>query len=105
MNKRAMIDLLGRGVAAALAFSISEFNALGVGPPIILDPIRALFADERQLARAMSGYGIMMGMAAAIRGPYGAISMLKFSTTVLASSFSQALFNTFCAPAASAASW
>jgi MFS family permease len=34
--------------------------------PQILGSIRTLFADERELARAMSAYGIMMGMAAAI---------------------------------------
>nr|WP_294565847.1 MFS transporter [uncultured Rhodopila sp.] len=34
--------------------------------PQVLGSIRALFAEERELARALSFYGIMMGMAAAI---------------------------------------
>jgi MFS family permease len=34
--------------------------------PQVLGSIRALFPDERELARALSAYGIMMGMAAAI---------------------------------------
>jgi MFS family permease len=34
--------------------------------PQVLGSIRALFPDERELARAMSAYGIMMGMAAVI---------------------------------------
>ncbi|MBN8875694.1 MAG: MFS transporter [Rhodospirillales bacterium] len=34
--------------------------------PQVLASLRALFADERALARAMSAYGIMMGLAAAI---------------------------------------
>jgi MFS family permease len=34
--------------------------------PQVLGSIRALFPDDRELARAMSAYGIMMGMAAAI---------------------------------------
>jgi MFS family permease len=34
--------------------------------PQVLGSIRALFPNERELARAMSAYGIMMGLAAAI---------------------------------------
>jgi len=40
--------------------------AAAVLQPQVLGSLRALFADERSLARAMSAYGIMMGMAAAI---------------------------------------
>jgi len=51
----ALILVAGRivqGIAAALLV------------PQVLGPIRTLFPDERDLARAMSSYGIMMGLAA-----------------------------------------
>ena len=41
-------------------------SAAAVLLPQVLGTIRALFPNERELARAMSAYGIMMGMAAAI---------------------------------------
>ncbi len=45
---------------------IVQGSAAAVLLPQVLGSIRALFPDERELARAMSAYGIMMGMAAAI---------------------------------------
>jgi MFS family permease len=45
---------------------VVQGSAAAVLLPQILGSIRTLFADERELARAMSAYGIMMGMAAAI---------------------------------------
>lgn len=40
-------------------------GAAAVLQPQVLGSIRALFPDERELARALSWYGVMMGMAAA----------------------------------------
>jgi MFS family permease len=61
---------LGCGVATSpthlVIARIIQGSAAAVLLPQVLGSIRALFADERQLARAMSGYGIMMGMAAAV---------------------------------------
>ena len=51
----ALALIIGRtlqGVAAALLV------------PQVLGPVRTLFPDDRDLARAMSAYGIMMGLAA-----------------------------------------
>jgi MFS family permease len=45
---------------------IVQGSAAAVLLPQVLGTIRALFPEERALARAMSAYGIMMGMAAAI---------------------------------------
>jgi MFS family permease len=45
---------------------IVQGSAAAVLLPQVLGTIRALFQNERELARAMSAYGIMMGMAAAI---------------------------------------
>jgi MFS family permease len=45
---------------------IVQGSAAAVLLPQILGSIRALFTEERHLARAMSAYGIMMGLAAAI---------------------------------------
>jgi MFS family permease len=45
---------------------IVQGSAAAVLLPQVLGSIRALFPNERELARAMSAYGIMMGMAAAI---------------------------------------
>ncbi len=44
---------------------IVQGSAAAVLLPQVLGSIRALFPNERELARAMSAYGIMMGMAAA----------------------------------------
>jgi MFS family permease len=61
---------LGCGVAGSPAdlvvARIFQGFAAAVLLPQVLGSIRALFQDERALARAMSAYGIMMGMAAAI---------------------------------------
>lgn len=45
---------------------IAQGSAAALLLPQVLGSIRALFPNERELARAMSAYGIMMGMAAAI---------------------------------------
>ena len=46
--------------------------------PQVLGTIRALFEDERELARAMSGYGIMMGMAAVV-GQFGGGALVQWN--------------------------
>ncbi len=45
---------------------IAQGSAAAVLQPQVLGSIRALFPNERELARAMSAYGIMMGMAAVV---------------------------------------
>ena len=45
---------------------IVQGSAAAILQPQVLGSIRALFPNERELARAMSAYAIMMGMAAAI---------------------------------------
>jgi MFS family permease len=61
---------LGCGIAATpthlVIARIIQGSAAAVLLPQVLGSIRALFPEERALARAMSAYGIMMGMAAAI---------------------------------------
>jgi MFS family permease len=61
---------LGCGLATSpthlVIARIIQGSAAAVLLPQVLGSIRALFTDERQLARAMNAYGIMMGMAAAI---------------------------------------
>lgn len=61
---------LGCGIAATpmhlVLARIVQGSAAAVLLPQVLGSIRALFPEERALARAMSAYGIMMGMAAAI---------------------------------------
>jgi MFS family permease len=61
---------LGCGIATSPAHlviaRIVQGSAAAVLLPQVLGSIRALFPNERELARAMSAYGIMMGMAAAI---------------------------------------
>jgi MFS family permease len=73
---------LGCGVATSpthlVIARIIQGSAAAVLLPQVLGSIRALFADERQLARAMSGYGIMMGMAAAI-GQFGGGALIQWN--------------------------
>ena len=61
---------LGCGIATSATHlviaRIVQGSAAAVLLPQVLGSIRALFPNERELARAMSAYGIMMGMAAAI---------------------------------------
>ena len=61
---------LGCGIATSASWlviaRIVQGSAAAVLLPQVLGSIRALFPDERELARAMSAYGIMMGMAAVI---------------------------------------
>jgi MFS family permease len=61
---------LGCGIASSpthlVIARIVQGSAAAVLLPQVLGSIRALFPEERALARAMSAYGIMMGMAAAI---------------------------------------
>ncbi|MFL5253305.1 MAG: MFS transporter, partial [Rhodopila sp.] len=60
---------LGCGLAPSpavlVAARILQGSAAALLQPQVLGSIRALFPDERELARALSFYGIMMGMAAA----------------------------------------
>jgi MFS family permease len=46
--------------------------------PQVLGSLRALFMDERSLARAMSAFGIMMGMAAVV-GQFGGGAMVQWN--------------------------
>lgn len=61
---------LGCGLAPSpgilIAARILQGSAAALLQPQVLGSIRALFPEERALARAMSAYGTMMGMAAAI---------------------------------------
>jgi MFS family permease len=61
---------LGCGIAASpshlVIARIIQGSAAALLLPQVLGSIRALFPNERDLARAMSAYGIMMGMAGAI---------------------------------------
>jgi MFS family permease len=61
---------LGCGLATSpmhlVIARIVQGSAAALLLPQVLGSIRALFTDERALARAMSAYAIMMGMAAAI---------------------------------------
>jgi MFS family permease len=61
---------LGCGLApsapALVAARVLQGSSAALLMPQVLGSIRALFADEKELARALSFYGIMMGMAAAI---------------------------------------
>ncbi len=61
---------LGCGLATSptnlVIARIVQGSAAAVLLPQVLGSIRALFQNERELAKAMSAYGIMMGMAAAI---------------------------------------
>jgi MFS family permease len=61
---------LGCGVATSptnlVIARVIQGLAAAVLLPQVLGSIRALFPNERELARAMSAYGIMMGMAAVI---------------------------------------
>jgi MFS family permease len=60
---------LGCGLATSptilIAWRIVQGSASAVLQPQVLGSIRALFPQERALARAMSAYGIMMGLAGA----------------------------------------
>lgn len=73
---------LGCGLATSpvglVIARIVQGSAAAVLLPQVLGSIRALFANERELARAMSGYGIMMGMAAAI-GQFGSGALLQWN--------------------------
>ncbi|HEY2133510.1 MAG TPA: MFS transporter, partial [Acetobacteraceae bacterium] len=61
---------LGCGIASTplqlVVARIVQGSAAALLLPQVLGSIRALFRDERELARAMSAYGIMMGMAAVV---------------------------------------
>jgi MFS family permease len=61
---------LGCGLAASPAHlviaRVVQGSAAALLLPQVLGSIRALFPDERDLARAMSAYGTMMGLAGAI---------------------------------------
>ena len=61
---------LGCGIATSAGHlviaRVIQGSAAAILQPQVLGSIRALFPNERELARAMSAYAIMMGMAAAI---------------------------------------
>jgi MFS family permease len=57
---------LATSATQLVVFRILQGAAAAVVQPQVLGSIRALFPDERELARAMSCYGIMMGMAAVV---------------------------------------
>ena len=73
---------LGCGIAASPAHlviaRIVQGSAAAVLLPQVLGSIRALFPNERELARAMSAYGIMMGLAAAI-GQFSGGALLQWN--------------------------
>jgi MFS family permease len=61
---------LGCGIAPSapvlVAARVLQGSSAALLMPQVLGSIRALFTDERELAGALSFYGVMMGMAAAI---------------------------------------
>src|SRR6195952_1408712 len=61
---------LGCGIAMTplqlVVARVIQGSAAALLLPQVLGSIRALFQNERELARAMSAYGIMMGMAAVV---------------------------------------
>ncbi len=57
---------------------IAQGAAAAVVQPQVLGSIRALFPNERELARAMSCYGIMMGMAAVV-GQFGGGALIQWN--------------------------
>ncbi|PPQ32737.1 MFS transporter [Rhodopila globiformis] len=73
---------LGCGIApsppALVAARVIQGAAAALLQPQVLGSIRALFEDERELARALSFYGIMMGMAAAI-GQFGGGALIQWN--------------------------
>jgi MFS family permease len=73
---------LGCGVATSpsglVIARIIQGSASAVLLPQVLGSIRALFQDERELGRAMSAYGIMMGMAAAI-GQFSSGALIQWN--------------------------
>jgi MFS family permease len=77
---------LGCGVASSAAnlvvARIVQGSAAALLLPQVLGSIRALFQNERELARAMSAYGIMMGMAAAI-GQFSGGALIQWNPAEL----------------------
>ena len=73
---------LGCGLATSpvllIVSRIVQGSAAAVLQPQVLGSIRALFPEERALARAMSAYGIMMGLAGAI-GQFGGGVLIQWS--------------------------
>jgi MFS family permease len=73
---------LGCGLATSatglVIARVIQGSASAVLLPQVLGSIRSLFPDERELARAMSAYGIMMGMAAAI-GQFSSGALLQWN--------------------------
>ena len=73
---------LGCGIAPSavvlVAARILQGSAAALLLPQVLGSMRALFEDERELARAMSFYAIMMGMAAAI-GQFGGGALIQWN--------------------------
>jgi MFS family permease len=61
---------------------VVQGSAAAVLLPQVLGSIRALFPNERELARAMSAYGIMMGMAAAI-GQFSGGALIQWNPAEL----------------------
>ena len=68
---------LAASAAELVVARIAQGSAAAVLLPQVLGSIRALFPNERELARAMSAYGVMMGMAAAI-GQFSSGALLQW---------------------------
>jgi MFS family permease len=77
---------LGCGIATSplhlVIARIIQGSTAAVLLPQVLGSIRALFHNERELARAMSAYGIMMGMAAAI-GQFSGGALIQWNPAEL----------------------
>ena len=73
---------LGCGIAPSASWlviaRIVQGSAAAVLLPQVLGSIRALFPNERELARAMSAYGIMMGMAA-VAGQFSGGALIQWN--------------------------
>jgi MFS family permease len=57
---------IATSAAQLVVFRVVQGAAAAVLQPQVLGSIRALFPNERELARAMSAYAIMMGLAAVV---------------------------------------
>ncbi len=77
---------LGCGIASSAATlvvaRVVQGSAAALLLPQVLGSIRALFPNERELAKAMSAYGIMMGMAAAI-GQFSGGALIQWNPAEL----------------------
>lgn len=69
---------LAAGPAQLVASRVLQGATAAVVQPQVLGSIRALFPNERELARAMTAYGIMTGVAAVV-GQFGGGALIQWN--------------------------